>query len=140
MIARGQWSQFSFLHVYHHFSIFLTYWLVTNAGSNGDVYYTIVANSFIHAVMYTYYGLTTFNIRPWWGFLLTKLQLVQFVTMISQAGYILTMNCAYPHRVTVFYLVYIISLFLLFQSFDQARWGGKDKKVEGKKADGKKLA
>ena len=42
MIARGNYAQFSFLHIYHHFSIFLTYWLVSNAAADGDVYYTIV--------------------------------------------------------------------------------------------------
>jgi elongation of very long chain fatty acids protein 4 len=44
IVWRGKWDQFSFLHIYHHFSIFLTYWLVANAGYDGDVYYTIVAN------------------------------------------------------------------------------------------------
>lgn len=32
IIFRSKWTQFSFLHIYHHFSIFLTYWLVANAG------------------------------------------------------------------------------------------------------------
>jgi elongation of very long chain fatty acids protein 4 len=50
-VARGKWEQMSFLHVYHHFSIFLTYWLVTAVGYDGDVYYTVVANSFVHFVM-----------------------------------------------------------------------------------------
>lgn len=33
IVARRSWSQFSFLHIYHHISIFLTYWLVTAAGA-----------------------------------------------------------------------------------------------------------
>jgi hypothetical protein len=93
IVARGKWDQFSFLHCYHHLSIFLTYWcvvrgrwacgklrwlakpttssalarsrrLVTVAAYDGDVYYTIIANSLVHAVMYLYYFLTCFNIRP----------------------------------------------------------------------------
>ena len=28
MVARGKWRQFSFLHVYHHTSIFMIYWPV----------------------------------------------------------------------------------------------------------------
>lgn len=99
MVLRGKWRQLSFLHVYHHTSIFLVraclllrvgcggacmhvtgwaadlvsgggdsalavqfYWLNLNAGYDGDVYYTIVVNSFIHFVMYGYYFLTTLNI------------------------------------------------------------------------------
>jgi len=50
--------------VYHHFSIFLVYWVVTSVGYDGDVYFTIIANGTIHAIMYTYYFLTLFNYRP----------------------------------------------------------------------------
>lgn len=32
MVARGTWRQFSFLHVYHHTSIFMIYWLNLNSG------------------------------------------------------------------------------------------------------------
>ena len=31
-------------------AVFLTYWLVANAAPDGDVYYTVVANSFVHFV------------------------------------------------------------------------------------------
>jgi hypothetical protein len=34
------------------------------AAFDGDVYYTIIANSLVHAVMYFYYLLTCFGIRP----------------------------------------------------------------------------
>lgn len=64
IIARGSWSQLSFLHVYHHASIFLTWWLVTVAAYDGDTYYPIIANSLIHAIMYFYYLCTSFNVRP----------------------------------------------------------------------------
>lgn len=64
IVYRGSWSQFSFLHIYHHTSIFLTYWAITLIGADGDIYFTIVANSFIHFLMYFYYLCTCFNIRP----------------------------------------------------------------------------
>jgi elongation of very long chain fatty acids protein 4 len=133
IVVRGSWSQFSFLHVYHHFSIFLTYWLVANAGPDGDVFYTIVANSFIHLVMYTYYGCSVFGFKPFAN-VVTELQLAQFVTMMSQAIYILSQGCPYPQRVTAFYLGYILSLFLLFSSFYAAKYlsGGSSKKPKSK--------
>lgn len=60
MVLRRKWRQLSFLHVYHHTSIFLFYWLNINVAYDGDVYYTVVLNSFVHLVMYFYYFLTTF--------------------------------------------------------------------------------
>ena len=57
MIVKGNWRQVSFLHVYHHFTIFLVYWLNTNAFSDRDIYFTVVLNGFIHFVMHSYYFL-----------------------------------------------------------------------------------
>jgi len=130
MVVRGKFEQFSFLHVYHHFTIFLTYWLVTSVGYDGDVYYTVVANSFVHLVMYYYYLVASVGAKPWWGKYVTQLQMGQFLTMNAQAAYILYNNCAYPHAVTWFYLIYIISLFALFNNFNSKRWA---KKPEGGK-------
>merc|ERR1719379_2628000 len=50
-----KWDQLSFLHVYHHWSIFLFYWFNVNVAYDGDVYLTVMLNGFIHFVMYTYY-------------------------------------------------------------------------------------
>lgn len=137
IITRGKWEQFIFLHVYHHFSIFLTYWLVTNAAYDGDVYYTIVANSFVHLVMYSYYFATTFNVKLTIGKYVTQLQMVQFITMMAQALVIIFKPCAYPRRITIFYLFYILSLFLLFYKFYMGKHGKGDKKgkTSGKGAD-----
>ena len=87
IIASKSWKQLSFLHVYHHTSIFLVcfqlllslvnfrrltifymqfYWLNVNVGYNGDVYLTIVLNGFIHTVMYTYYFVGLHTKEIWW--------------------------------------------------------------------------
>merc|ERR1719235_826288 len=55
IIVGKKWEQLSFLHVYHHWSIFLFYWLNANVNYDGDIYLTIILNGFIHFVMYTYY-------------------------------------------------------------------------------------
>ena len=34
IVARGKWEQFSFLHIYHHSSIFMVYWLITVTGGS----------------------------------------------------------------------------------------------------------
>ncbi len=84
---------------------------------DGDVYYTIVANSFVHLVMYSYYALKVLGVKITWDFAVTALQMFQFLTMNAQAIYIMTQGCAYPYRVTAYYLGYIISLFALFANF-----------------------
>jgi elongation of very long chain fatty acids protein 4 len=135
IVLRGKWEQFSFLHIYHHFSIFLTYWLVANAAPDGDVYYTIVANSLVHLVMYFYYLMMTIDFPPPFPWVwVTYLQMTQFVTMMSQAIYILAFGCPYPGRVTAYYLGYIASLFLLFAQFMASKQRKEAKSVAAKKA------
>ena len=51
IISKRSWKQLSFLHVYHHFTIFLFYWLNLRTNYDGDVYLTIVLNGFIHSIM-----------------------------------------------------------------------------------------
>lgn len=58
MVLRGKWQQFSFLHTYHHVSIFLTYWWVVNTAHTGDTWFPVLLNSVVHAVMYFYYLLS----------------------------------------------------------------------------------
>lgn len=111
IIYRGGWTRFSFLHIYHHASIFMVYWLNVNVGYAGDIYYTIVLNSFVHLLMYYYYLSSSLGSTPKWGKYLTMFQMFQFITMNIQAAIIL-MNpdsCQYPRRVTLIYLFYIQS-------------------------------
>lgn len=78
--------------MYHHFSIFLFYWLNTRVNYDGDIYLTIVLNGFIHTVMYTYYFVCMHTKVPtkwlsdptvskscpiWWKSALTMNQMVQ---------------------------------------------------------------
>jgi len=119
IIIGKKWKQLSFLHVYHHATIFLVYWLNLHVNYDGDVYLTIILNGLIHAVMYTYYFVSMHTRDIWWKKFLTMAQLIQFLCMNSQAIYImLTPNCSQsPPRVTSLYFGYIFSLFVLFLQF-----------------------
>jgi elongation of very long chain fatty acids protein 4 len=92
-------------------------WWLTNIGFAGDIYYAILANAFIHLIMYYYYLVSTVTAPPKWGKYLTQMQMVQFVTMLYQATYLLVNDCAYPKIVLVVYITYIISLLILFLNF-----------------------
>ena len=137
IVLNKKWRQLSFLHVYHHTTIFLFYWLNASVNYDGDIYLTIVLNGFIHTVMYTYYFICMHTKVPetgkslpiWWKSSLTSMQLIQFVTMMSQATMLLYKGCEAPHsRVTSSYLVYILSLFVLFAQFFVASYVKPKKK------------
>ena len=126
IVLGKKWRQLSFLHVYHHITIFLFYWLNANVLYDGDIYLTVALNGFIHTVMYTYYFICMHTKDPktgkslpiWWKSSLTLLQLFQFVTMMSQGTYLLASGCTNCNRrVTAAYVVYILSLFYLFVQF-----------------------
>lgn len=137
IVARGSWAQFSFLHIYHHISIYLVYWLNVNSGFDGDIYFTIVLNSFVHFVMYSYYFMSLIGKPLKNKQIITQLQMLQFICMNAQAIYIMVMGCPFPFNITAFYLVYIISLLFLFgqfyvRSFLAGKGKGKGKGKGGK--------
>jgi len=126
IVLGKKWKQLSFLHVYHHTTIFLFYWLNVHVLYDGDIFLTILLNGFIHTVMYTYYFICMHNKIPgtgksvpiWWKSSLTMMQMIQFVTMMSQAVYLLTTGCdEVSKKVTATYLGYIFSLLILFAQF-----------------------
>lgn len=118
IILEKRWKQLSFLHVYHHTSIFLFYWLNVNVGYDGDIFLTIVLNGLIHTIMYTYYFVSMHTSNIWWKSALTMSQMIQFVMMNAQAGYLIYYNCdIYPLNITKTYLGYIVSLLILFLHF-----------------------
>lgn len=136
IILGKKWSQLSFLHVYHHATIFLMYWVNVNVGYDGDIYLTIVLNGLIHTIMYTYYFVSMHSRDIWWKKYLTMCQMIQFLCMNAQAILLIKDDCkTFPKRVTQVYLFYIITLFALFFRFFVASYSGpKKEKVTTKKA------
>jgi elongation of very long chain fatty acids protein 4 len=54
----------------------------------------------------------------WWKSSLTMMQMIQFITMMSQGTYLIGTQCKdVSLRVIVAYVVYILSLFFLFAQF-----------------------
>ena len=66
-----------FLHVYHHIvTLYLVFVALATNATFGWV--LMIANCFVHTIMYSYYALTNLGRRPWWKKYLTKLQIAQF--------------------------------------------------------------
>lgn len=107
-----------------------------NVGYDGDVYLTIVLNGLIHTIMYTYYFVSLHVKDIWWKSALTMSQMVQFVVMNLQAGYLLYTGCKnYPPNITYAYLYYIVSLLILFANFFVQSYIFKGSKKSSSKKD-----
>jgi GNS1/SUR4 family len=69
----------------------------------------------------------------WWKSSLTMMQLIQFITMMFQGTYLIATGCPSTSlRVVYAYILYILSLFILFSQFFMASYmsGSKSKKVK----------
>lgn len=137
MVLRGNWRQVSFLHVYHHSSVIFISWVNASVGYDGEIYYVVALNSFVHVVMYAYYFMASLNIplARMMKVFVTQLQMVQFLSMNVHACYHIYWRntCRYPIRVTVGYLIYVISLFLLFRNFSKKTYGSGSQISNGEK-------
>jgi elongation of very long chain fatty acids protein 4 len=137
IVLGKKWKQLSFLHVYHHTTIFLFYWVNVNVYYDGDVFLTILLNGFIHTVMYTYYFIcmhtkdpkTGKSLNIWWKSSLTMMQMIQFVCMMTQAATLVFTGCPQgPKGVIIVYFFYILSLLFLFAQFYVQSYTKKPKK------------
>lgn len=45
MLLKGNIRQVSFLHVYHHATISVIWWIIARSVPSGDCYYSVVLNS-----------------------------------------------------------------------------------------------
>ncbi|KAG1698499.1 hypothetical protein DVH05_015038 [Phytophthora capsici] len=134
IILGKKWKQLSFLHVYHHLTIFAIYFMNFRVAYDGDIYATIILNGFIHTIMYMYYFVSAHTRDIWWKKYLTAMQLIQFVTMNVQGYLMVSRSCEnFPHKVPVIYLVYIQSLFWLFMNFFIKSYCSKPRKSSNKK-------
>jgi len=120
IVLAKRWRQLSFLHVYHHSTVFLFYWLNAHYNFDGDVYLTIVLNGGVHVIMYIYYMVAMHTQTIWWKPYLTVLQIVQFVLMISHAATMLYRgeSCSnLSPTIMWMYFGYIVTMLCLFSLF-----------------------
>lgn len=138
MALRGNYRQITFLHVYHHASIFFIWWIVVYYGPGGDSYFSAALNSFIHVLMYGYYfwaalqskktstGATESEVKrkPTWREpefykqFITSGQMLQFTIMLAQASYNLYFEVPnFPRFLSVILFYYMFTMLALFGNF-----------------------
>lgn len=128
MLLKQNYHQVSFLHVYHHTTIFALWWLASLAAPGGESYYSAMVNSGIHVVMYGYYFLTLLfpsgpvrSVLNTFKFVITKGQMTQFAFNCLQSAYDLVWvpraELKYSARLLNILFWYMISLLALFGNF-----------------------
>ncbi|XP_057349908.1 elongation of very long chain fatty acids protein 2 isoform X1 [Manis pentadactyla] len=119
-VLRKKTSQITFLHVYHHASMFNIWWCVLNWIPCGQSFFGPTLNSFIHILMYSYYGLSVFPSMHkylWWKKYLTQAQLVQFLLTITHTMSAVVKPCGFPFGCLIFQSSYMLTLVILFLNF-----------------------
>ncbi|XP_054841974.1 elongation of very long chain fatty acids protein 2 [Eublepharis macularius] len=119
-VLRKKNSQITFLHVYHHATMFNIWWCVMNWIPCGQSFFGPTLNSFIHVLMYSYYGLSVIpSMRRylWWKKYLTQAQLIQFLLTITHTLSAVVKPCGFPFGCLIFQSSYMTTLVILFVNF-----------------------
>ncbi|XP_053105466.1 elongation of very long chain fatty acids protein 2 isoform X1 [Hemicordylus capensis] len=119
-VLRKKNSQITFLHVYHHASMFNIWWCVMNWIPCGQSFFGPTLNSFIHVLMYSYYGLSvtpSMHKYLWWKKYLTQAQLIQFLLTITHTLSAVVKPCGFPFGCLIFQSSYMATLVILFVNF-----------------------
>ncbi|CAG2240046.1 ELOVL4 [Mytilus edulis] len=82
-ILRKKNQQITFLHVYHHSTMLLNWWLGVKYIAGGQSFFLALLNTFVHILMYGYYGLSALGPHVqkylWWKKYITKTSTYQLM-------------------------------------------------------------
>lgn len=80
IIIKRKANQLTFLHIYHHSTMFIVWWVGAKFVPGGSAVTGALVNCIVHVLMYSYYALASFGqrLQPylWWKKYLTIIQLV----------------------------------------------------------------
>ncbi|XP_052212852.1 elongation of very long chain fatty acids protein 4-like isoform X2 [Dreissena polymorpha] len=120
-VLRKKNNQISFLHVYHHATMFPIWWMGIKWVAGGQSFFGAMINSFIHVIMYTYYGIAAlgpqFQKYLWWKRYLTIIQLIQFFVGMVYGIQGILIECDYPRWMLWTSMAYGVTIITLFLNF-----------------------
>ncbi|XP_063606281.1 very long chain fatty acid elongase 4-like isoform X1 [Penaeus indicus] len=120
-ILRKKNNQLTFLHIYHHSTMFCLWWIGIKYVAGGSSFLAAMMNSFVHVVMYAYYGLAAFGPSVqkylWWKKHITCIQLVQFGSAGVLGARAIVVGCDFPLWMQYALVVYMASFMFLFGQF-----------------------
>ena len=120
-IMRKKENQLSFLHIYHHSTMFCVWWAGTRFVPGGSVLSAVMVNCFVHVLMYSYYALAAMgpHIQKylWWKKYLTMIQLVQFAAGVTVGIHLIVSGCQFTRWMQYVFVCYALSFLMLFSDF-----------------------
>lgn len=120
-ILRKKTNQLSFLHIYHHSTMFCVWWAGTRFVPGGSVLFAVMINCFVHVLMYSYYALAALGPHLqkylWWKKYLTMIQLVQFGAGVSCGIHLIASGCQFTRWMQYVFVAYALSFLFLFSDF-----------------------
>ncbi|XP_014487815.1 PREDICTED: elongation of very long chain fatty acids protein AAEL008004-like, partial [Dinoponera quadriceps] len=117
-VLRKKQSHVSFLHVYHHCGMVVFSWIGVKYYPSGHGTFFGLINTFVHAIMYTYYLLSSMKINMIsWKKHITQLQMIQFVIIACHMSQIFWTDCEYPRWIAVTCITQSVIFLVLFADF-----------------------
>lgn len=122
-VLRKKHGQITFLHIFHHSIMPWSWWWGVSYAPGGMGSFHAMVNSFVHIIMYFYYGLSAAGPRfqkfLWWKKYMTAIQLVQFVLVSLHATqYYFMRSCDYQVPIIIHLIwIYGTFFFVLFSNF-----------------------
>ncbi|KAK8729008.1 hypothetical protein OTU49_008586 [Cherax quadricarinatus] len=135
-ILRKKTNQLTFLHIYHHSTMFCLWWIGIKWVAGGSSFLAAMMNSFVHVIMYAYYGLSALGPSMqkylWWKKHITCIQLVQFASAGVLGARAIVVGCDFPLWMQYALVVYMSSFIVLFGQFYVQAYRLKRKLKENK--------
>ena len=132
-ILRKKEKQLTFLHVYHHSTMFGLWWIGVKYVAGGSSFLGAMFNCYVHVLMYTYYFLAAIgpSMRPylWWKKYLTIIQMLQFLFALIMGINALHVGCDFPMWMQYSANAYMVSFLLLFGRYFYREYCEKRKKI-----------
>lgn len=120
-VLHKKYEHVSLLHVIHHSVMPVSMYFGVRYIPGGHATLLGFLNSFVHVVMYFYYMVSAMGPRfqkfLWWKKYLTKMQLVQFATVIIHSGQLIFSECPVPSAVIMWVGGMSAMFFGLFSDF-----------------------
>lgn len=120
-VLRKKFSHVSTLHVIHHGVMPMSVWWGVKFTPGGHSTFFAFVNSFVHILMYFYYGLSAvgpeMNKYLWWKKYMTTFQMVQFVFIFVHSFQLLFRDCNYPRGFMWWIGFHAVLFWFLFWDF-----------------------
>lgn len=133
-VLRKKDNQITALHLVHHTTMPFNVWFTIRYAPGGHSSFCSFVNSFVHVIMYAYYGLAALgpHMQPYlfWKKYITTIQLTQFVTVTAHSFQLLFRECDYPRIFMAYIGFYSVLFFFMFNEFYAQAYKKKDKKVD----------